>query len=108
MLSRHNAIPVGLLRRITVIGIVVVFVVAPVLVHVLRLDMSPGVNARPQIQAIAQSSAQPGAQPVGRAFYLSATGDDTFDGLTPATAWRGSVALSHRHCRALEILRSES
>jgi hypothetical protein len=84
MLNRHRAIPVGVRVRITVIGFVVIAIVAPVLLHVLRLDAPRDVRSQPKPPAIAQS----GAEPTGRTFYLSATGDDTGDGLTPATAWR--------------------
>lgn len=68
------------------VGIVVLAVVVPVLVHVMRLDAPRSLRSQPQARF--ESGAQPQPQPTGRTFYLSATGDDTRDGLTPATAWR--------------------
>jgi hypothetical protein len=88
MMGRHRTIPVGVWARITVIGIVVFGILVPVLVHVLRLDTPRDLRSQPPAKA--QSGGQGGqpAEPTGRTFYLSATGDDTGDGLTPATAWR--------------------
>ncbi len=74
--------------RITVIGVVVAAIVAPALLHVLRLDAPRDLRSQPWAEPQTNAKFEPGTQLTGRTFYLSATGDDTRDGLTPATAWR--------------------